>query len=135
MFSTTFGHRRRRGQRPLRRPRLELEILESRSLLSTLHLTPLVQASGADPFIDCAPPGWPINVEVEPQLAVDPTNSNHLVGVWSEDALGMVAGVSFNGGNSWQSVVVPGRQRLPRVGPEEQDLSPPPRQDIRPVRP
>src|SRR5262249_45100998 len=71
VFKTTFGRARRRGkQSPPPRTRLQLESLESRCVLSTLHLTPLVQASGADPFVACAPPGWPINVEVEPQLAV-----------------------------------------------------------------
>src|SRR5262249_49310609 len=109
MFKMAFGRPQRRGQQPrLRRTQLELEPLESRCVLSTLHLTPLVQVSGPDPFTACAPPSWPVNVEVEHQLAVDPTNPNHLVGVWSQDALGMVAGVSFNGGNSWQSVVIPG---------------------------
>jgi hypothetical protein len=48
-------------------------------------------------------------LEFEPYVAVDPTNSNHLVGAWTQDLnRGIVAGVSFNGGNTWQSVVIPG---------------------------
>jgi BNR repeat-like domain len=48
-----------------------------------------------------------LNSEVEPQVAVDPTNPNHLVGVWQQDrwsdggAHGLVAGYSTNGGLSW----------------------------------
>jgi hypothetical protein len=85
-----------------------VELLESRYVLSNLNLTALVQVSGPDPFAGCIP-GWPYtNDEAEPQLAVDPTNSKHFVGVWNQGGLGIVAGVSFNGGNSWQEVVIPG---------------------------
>jgi hypothetical protein len=48
-----------------------------------------------------------LNSEVEPQVAVDPTNPNHLVGVWQQDrwvdggAHGLVAAYSINGGASW----------------------------------
>jgi hypothetical protein len=47
------------------------------------------------------------NSEVEPQVAVDPTNPSHLVGVWQQDrwsnggAHGLVAGYSPDGGASW----------------------------------
>jgi hypothetical protein len=76
--------------------------------MSNFNLTPLVQASGPDPFADCVP-GWPFtNGEPEPQLAVDPTNPNHFVGVWIQSGLGIAGGVSFNGGNTWQEVVIPG---------------------------
>src|SRR5262249_42671404 len=82
---------------------------ESRYTLSTLTLTPLVQVSGPDPLAGCAPPGWPyVNGEAEPQLAADPTNPKHFVGVWNQSGLGMVAGVSFNGGHSWREGVIPG---------------------------
>src|SRR5262249_56548192 len=93
----------RRGQRPRPvRTRLEVELLESRCVLSTLNLTPLVRVSGPDPLADCAPPGWPfVNGEAEPQLAVDPTNPKHFVGVWNQSGLGMVGAVSFNGGERW----------------------------------
>jgi hypothetical protein len=71
-------------------------------------LSGIVQVSVADPFLDCNP-DWPYHsTEVEPQLSVDPANPKHLVGVWNQSGLGMVAGVSFNGGNKWQEVVIPG---------------------------
>lgn len=48
-----------------------------------------------------------INAEVEPHIAVDPLNANHLVGTWQQDryanggARGQVSGVSFDGGATW----------------------------------
>jgi hypothetical protein len=48
-----------------------------------------------------------VNGEVEPMLSVDPTNGNHLIGVWQQDrwfnggARGLRTGVSFDGGRSW----------------------------------
>src|SRR5262249_46319364 len=90
------------------RRRPQLELLESRCVMSNFNLTHVVQVSEPDPLAGCLP-GYPFsNDEAEPQLAVDPTNPRHFVGVWNQDALGVVAGVSFNGGNSWQEVVIPG---------------------------
>ncbi len=49
-----------------------------------------------------------LNSEVEPQVAVDPTNPLHLVGAWQQDrwsdggAHGLVAAYSNDGGASWQ---------------------------------
>jgi hypothetical protein len=48
-----------------------------------------------------------LNSEVEPQVAIDPTNPNRLVGVWQQDrwsdggAHGLIAAYSANGGASW----------------------------------
>src|SRR5689334_6866493 len=48
-----------------------------------------------------------LNSEVEPQVAVDPTNSNHLVGVWQQDrwidggSNGLVSAYSTDGGATW----------------------------------
>src|SRR5258708_316983 len=48
-----------------------------------------------------------LNSEVEPMVAIDPTDSTHLVGAWQQDrwsdggAHGLVAGYSTNGGSSW----------------------------------
>lgn len=48
-----------------------------------------------------------LNSEVEPQVAVDPTNPSHLVGAWQQDrwsnggAHGLVAGYSTDGGTTW----------------------------------
>jgi hypothetical protein len=76
-----------------------------------------VQVASADPFAGSIV-GNPDDVnfagtQVEPRLAADPTNPNHLVGVWQQDrwtrglAQGTVAGVSFDGGQTWSEVVVP----------------------------
>lgn len=54
-----------------------------------------------------------IDAEVEPYLAADPLDSNHLVGVWQQDrwsngsARGLLTGVSFDGGATWTRVQVP----------------------------
>ncbi|MFL5312441.1 MAG: sialidase family protein [Myxococcales bacterium] len=53
------------------------------------------------------------NAEVEPFLAVDPADPVHLVGVWQQDrysgggAPGLLAGVSFDAGNTWASSSAP----------------------------
>src|SRR5262245_12839464 len=113
MFRTTVGGRRRRSQRLPPRTRPQVEPLESRDVPSTFNLTPLVQVSSTSPFdnnpIEANDPAFARNSEVEPYVAVDPTNPKHLVGAWIQDfARGIVAGVSFDAGNTWQSVVVPG---------------------------
>ena len=81
---------------------------------------PLVQVSGTSAFIGCAADSTAsqsgtvyLNSEVEPWLDVNRTNANNLVGIWQQDrwsnggARGLVAGVSMNGGTSWQQVVIP----------------------------
>jgi hypothetical protein len=100
MTSDRRGHlRHKRGAQA--RPRVEA--LEPRCLLSGI-----VQVSVNDPFLGCNP-DWPYhNTEAEPQLSVDPTNPKHLVGVWNQSDLGIAAGVSFDGGNKWQEVAIPG---------------------------
>jgi hypothetical protein len=101
--------------------RPQFELLEARCLLSHYTLGPLVQVSQGDPFADCTAddvdhqPGalYP-GGDVEPHVAVDPTNPDHIVGIFQQDrwsnggARGLVAGVSFDGGNTWQDVVIPG---------------------------
>ncbi len=48
-----------------------------------------------------------LNSEVEPMVAVDPTDSTHLVGAWQQDrwsdggSHGLVAGYSTNSGSTW----------------------------------
>jgi hypothetical protein len=83
--------------------------------LSGLALTPLVQVSGASPLGTFIPPGGTAQIgsEVEPQLAVDPTNTSHAVAVWQQDrytgsgARALVASVSYDadavGGASWSA--------------------------------
>jgi hypothetical protein len=89
---------------------------------------PLVQVSVVNPFLGCTaddvagqiardPSGQRmvfLNSEVEPWVDVNPTNANNIVAFWQQDrwsdggSRGLVAGVSLNGGTTWQSVVVPG---------------------------
>src|SRR3954470_2734757 len=48
-----------------------------------------------------------VNAEVEPHLAVDPRNADHLVAAWQQDrwsggsARGIVTAASFDGGITW----------------------------------
>ncbi|MGE0355732.1 MAG: sialidase family protein [Burkholderiales bacterium] len=50
-----------------------------------------------------------LNAEVEPSLAVNPANPDHLLGMWQQDrwsngsARGLVAAVSFDAGASWST--------------------------------
>ncbi len=54
-----------------------------------------------------------INAEVEPSVAVNPTNSDNLIGAWQQDrwsngaARGLAAGVSFDGGKTWAQRLIP----------------------------
>jgi hypothetical protein len=71
---------------------------------------PLVLASGPSPFAACTVGGpgtnYP-NSEVEPFVAVDPTNANNVIGVFQQDrwsnggAHGIVAAVTHDGGVTW----------------------------------
>jgi hypothetical protein len=71
---------------------------------------PQTLVSGPSPFAACTigGPGTNfVNAEVEPFLAVDPTDARHMIGVYQQDrwdnggAHGIVAAVSQNGGTSW----------------------------------
>lgn len=72
----------------------------------------LVRVSGETPFpAACGGPqtdGRPFpSVEVEPSLAIDPTNPQHLIGAWQQDrwtsggANGIGVAASFDGGATW----------------------------------
>jgi hypothetical protein len=94
---------------------LTVEALESRYLPSNYTLGPLVQLSSTSLFADCytPQPGDLINAEDENQLAVDPTNPKHMVGLWHQDEtnqgiLGQVGGVTFDGGTTWRLAPLPG---------------------------
>ncbi len=115
------SHRQRKRQAP--RTRLQLELLETRSLLSSsLGLTPLVQVSGDSPLDPNIAPNGKVflNSEVEAQIAVDPTNPAHAVAVWQQDryrsvggARALVASVTTNAndpaGASWSApAAIPG---------------------------
>jgi hypothetical protein len=78
----------------------------------TFSASPLSTASGPSPFAPACegvPQSGTLyeNAEVEPRVAVDPNDVNHVVGVWQQDrwsnggAHGLLAATSFNGGTSW----------------------------------
>ena len=54
------------------------------------------------------------NSEVEPWVAVNPRDEDHIIASWQQDrwstggARGLVAGVSFDGGRNWLEVTIPG---------------------------
>jgi len=71
---------------------------------------------GSSPFpVNCGGTGGIayINSEVEPHVAVNPRDANHLVGVWQQDrwsngsARGLLTGVSFDGGTTWSAFQAP----------------------------
>lgn len=73
-------------------------------------VAPLVLASGPSPFANCTigGPGTNyVNAEVEPWVAVNPTDPSNIVAVWQQDrwnnggAHGLVTGVSHDGGQTW----------------------------------
>ncbi|MEO3928397.1 sialidase family protein [Micromonosporaceae bacterium B7E4] len=72
----------------------------------------LARVSGPTPFGHCPadarlPPG-----AVEPQVAANPVDPDNIVALWTQDRFsGLVAGVSFDRGRTWQRVVVPGTSR------------------------
>ncbi len=81
---------------------------------------PLVQASGASPFTGCTADGaaaqsgtfYP-DSEVEPWIDVNPLDPDNLIGIYQQDrwtnggSRGLVASVSFDGGSSFDQVVIP----------------------------
>src|SRR6516164_4750835 len=109
---------RQRSRRP------QLELLEDRCVPSNFTAGPLVQVSQGDPFADCTADDpshqsgrlYP-DSELEPRVSIDPNDPTHMVGVWQQDrwsdgaARGLVAGVTFDGGQDWQEVVIPGLSR------------------------
>jgi hypothetical protein len=102
-----------------------LEALEDRCLLSNYATGPLVQVSVTNPFADSTadhpetqPGTFAPDSEVEPYVVVDPTDRHHLVGIWQQDrwsgngSRGLVVGVTFDGGRSWQEVVPQGLSQV-----------------------
>jgi hypothetical protein len=97
---------------------------------------PPVTVTGASPYNGCAADGaatqsgtvYP-NSEVEPWVAVNPTDDQHLVGAWQQDrwsnggARGLRSAVSFDGGASWTQS---GDSRVNRCegGPFQRDTDP-----------
>jgi hypothetical protein len=108
--------------------------MATKSTIRTDRLTRIIQAtrigtraviltrvSGPSPFADCTigGPGTNfINAEVEPSVAANPTRvrnrrSVNLIGVWQQDrwssgnSHGIVAGSSFDGGQTWRRTPLP----------------------------
>jgi hypothetical protein len=77
-------------------------------------LDPQFRISGASPFAPGCDQALPtgtlyVNSEVEPHVAINPSNPNHLVAAWQQDrcsngsARGLRSAVSFDGGRTWTS--------------------------------
>ncbi len=87
-----------------------LAMMALATVASTFTLTPLSLASGPSPFADCTiggPGTLYVNSEVEPWVAVNPTNPNNIIAVYQQDrwsnggAHGLVTSVSHDGGATW----------------------------------
>ncbi len=81
-------------------------------------VSPLVLVSGPSPYASCTIGGTSsstnsVNAEVEPYVAVNPTNHSNIIGVWQQDrwndggAHGLVAGFSTDGGLTWSETPLP----------------------------
>jgi hypothetical protein len=103
------------------RARLCLEVLSERCLLSNFGLDFTVQVSQDDPFagsnldhIEQQTGTLYPATSLETFMAVDPTNPDHIAGIWQQDrwsnggARGLVVGISFDGGQSWQDTPLSG---------------------------
>src|SRR5713101_7785496 len=88
------------------------------ALAQTAFASSLVLVSGPSPYAACTIGGGPgaknfLNAEVEPYVAVNPHNTQNIVGVWQQDrwndggAHGLVAGFSFDGGGTWGETTLP----------------------------
>lgn len=82
---------------------------------------PLVQVSGLSPFQDLTrddvahqPGRNTLNSELEPWVTANPVNPDNIACVWQQDrwsdggARSIVAGVTLDGGQNWDIVVIPG---------------------------
>src|SRR6266511_2108094 len=91
----------------------DLLALTASQVLAYVFTAPtLMLVSGPSPFAACTVGGNPTsinypNAEVEPFVAVNPTNPNNIIGVFQQDrwsdagAHALVAAYSFNGGTTW----------------------------------
>ncbi len=78
---------------------------------NTYQTTSVVQASGPSPFANCDDSGQQgtitVNSELEPWVAVNPTDPSNIIGVYQQDrwsnggAHGLVAAISHDGGQTW----------------------------------
>jgi hypothetical protein len=91
------------------------------ALLLTLSQSAYAQTdvlvSGPSPYATCGNDAQSgtnyVNAEVEPHVAVNPTNPDNILGVWQQDrwsnggSHGLVAGYSLDGGLSWAETPLP----------------------------
>jgi hypothetical protein len=79
---------------------------------------PATLVSGPSPYAGCTAGGGPgatlyANAEVEPSVAVNPANTQNLIGAWQQDrwsdggSRGLVAGYSTDGGATWAETTLP----------------------------
>jgi hypothetical protein len=104
---------------------LRLEVLTERCLLSTFTLGPDIRVSHGDPFKNTNAddiqhqsgtlyPG----TAMETWMVVDPTNQDHIVGMWQQDrwsnggCRGLMLGISFDGGQTWFDEPLPGVSKV-----------------------
>lgn len=103
--------------------RLSLTAIVGASALAmaqTAYAVPVTVVSGPSPYAGCSDAGQSgtnfVNAEVEPYVAVNPTNPSNVVGTWQQDrwsnggAHGLVAGFSFDGGKTWGETTLPFNQ-------------------------
>jgi len=70
---------------------------------------PLLLISNPDPLANLPPGPRGAGVMTEPIVAVNPANPKNIAAIWIDDGYaGNVAGVTFDGGQTWQNVAVPG---------------------------
>ena len=105
------------------------------SRLTTFEVGDAVTVSQTSPFAECTAdldPNVPFvaNAEVEPWLAINPTNRDHMAATWQQDRYdqsggcrGNVVSVTFDGGATWESTTLP--NLTPCTGGEWQKASDP----------
>src|SRR5947208_13135987 len=92
-----------------------LLVVSSASASATV--SPITLVSGTSPYASCSVGAGSgtvyVNAEVEPQVAINPSNPSNIVAAWQQDrwnnggAHGLVAGYSFNGGKTWNETPLP----------------------------
>ncbi len=82
------------------------------------ELPPQYRVSPVSPFLpNCEGAGQTgtayLNAEVEPSVAVNPSNTDNLIGAWQQDrwsngaARGLSSGISLDGGKTWTQHLIP----------------------------
>lgn len=97
-------------------------------------ISSLTLVSSPSPYASCSNGAQSgtnyVNAEVEPYVAVNPTNPKNIIGAWQQDrwsnggAHGLVAGFSFDGGKTWGETPQPFSQCAPGGLPYERASDP-----------